>query len=329
MLENKIEAFPLKVREPATVDTCLGKSIGEYIADVLLANSLTLEHRDVLVVVSKLVSIFEGRIVKLSEIEPSLKARVIGKAFSKNPKKVELILREGRIQFIFPMRQIYKIPSLRARYSTCTADPEGFAKIREERGETLMVRTNGVLLDDAGIDFSNVPAGSVALLPIDANASASEIRRSVHQATGKEIAVIVTDSAGVFGKLGTQDIALGCAGLDPINRNCIADDVFGNREGGDLELVADSLAALSGLLVGQNDEAIPMCLIRGLAYQPEKEEGGMKVVAYPPGVLVQSVFLTALNTIFYYFLHILTLPFGTRKDTSKRLRQTPDERWPD
>ncbi|MGZ7115803.1 MAG: coenzyme F420-0:L-glutamate ligase [Halobacteriota archaeon] len=115
MLENRIEAYALEVREPATVDTCLGKSIGEYIADVLSANRLTLEDRDVLVVVSKLVSIFEGRIIKLSEIKPSLEARAIGKAFSKDPRKVELILGEGRIRAVLPVNQIIGIPALRAR----------------------------------------------------------------------------------------------------------------------------------------------------------------------------------------------------------------------
>lgn len=325
MPENRIEAYPLKVREPATVDTCAGKSIGEYIADVLSANSLTLEDRDVLVVVSKLVSIFEGRIIRLSEIKPSLKARVIGKAFSKNPEKVELILREGRVQFIFPMKQIYKIPSLWARFLTCTDDPELLADDFESRGALLMVKTRGVLLDDSGIDTSNVPKGCVALLPIDANASAREIRRSVCQATGKEVAVIVTDSAAVIGKLGTQDIALGCAGLDPVSRNIICDDVFGREGGGgNMELIADSLAALSGLLVGKSDEAIPLCLVRGFAYNPEKEEGGMNVVAYPRGVLLRGAFLIAITTVFYYVLHILTLPFGPRKEANKR--QTPDEK---
>ena len=189
-----------------------------------------------------------------------------------------------------------------------------------------MVNTNGVLLDDAGMDRSNTPEGWATLLPVDADTSATEIRRSVCEATGKKIGVIVSDTKAVLGKLGTQDTALGCAGLDPISRDCALPDVFGNPNMGGVELIADSLAALGGLLMGQADEATPICLIRGFAYKPEKEEGGMKVVAYPRGVLLRSVFLIALATVFYYLLHILTLPFASSKKTSERLGQIPDEK---
>jgi coenzyme F420-0:L-glutamate ligase/coenzyme F420-1:gamma-L-glutamate ligase len=313
MPDNRVEAYPLKVHEPATVGTCAEKSFGDYIGDVLSANSLALEDRDVLVVASKLVSIFEGRIVWISGIKPSLKARLVGKAFGKDPKKVELVLGEGPVQGVIPMKQIYKIPSLWARLSVCSDHPKEMASFFNDYSATFMVKTNDILLDDAGIDVSNVPAGCAALLPIDANASAREIRRSVCEATGKEIAVIVTDTSGVLGKLGGQDIALGCAGLDPLSRDYASEDVFGNLEGGGIVLIADSLAALGGLLMGQGDEATPICLIRGFAYQPEKEEGGMKIVFYPRGVVLRSAVLVVFATVFYYLLHVLTLPFGSRK----------------
>ena len=101
--------------------------------DVLSANNLALEDHDVLVMISKLVSVFEGRLVKLSEIKPSLRARLVGKAFRKDPEKVELILGEGRVQVVFP-QQIYKIPSLWARLSTCTDDPKALADDFERGG---------------------------------------------------------------------------------------------------------------------------------------------------------------------------------------------------
>jgi coenzyme F420-0:L-glutamate ligase/coenzyme F420-1:gamma-L-glutamate ligase len=82
MPAKRIEAYPLKVYESATVDTCAGKSICDYIVDAVSANSLALEDHDVLVVISKLVSVFEGRTIKISTIKPSLKARLIGKAFN-------------------------------------------------------------------------------------------------------------------------------------------------------------------------------------------------------------------------------------------------------
>ena len=312
MPDKRIEAYPLKVREPATVDTCAGKSIGRYILDALSANSLALEDRDILVVASKLVSIFEGRTVGISEIKPSLKARLIGKAFSKDPKKVELVLGEGQVQAVVPLKQICKIPSMWAKLSAFTRDPKTLHRWYNSNSAAFMVKTNGVLLDDAGIDLSNVSGGYASLPPIDADASASEIRRSVREATGKEIAIIVTDTANLLGKLGSQDIALGCAGFDPVGRDSAALDVFGRPKMA-MELIAHPLGALGGLLMGQTNEATPICLIRGFAYNPEKEEGGIKILSYPRGVLVRSAFFVVSATFFYYLLHVLSLPLGTRK----------------
>ena len=227
---------------------------------------------------------------------------------------MELVLREGPVQAVVPLKQIGRIPSLWAKLSTFTPDPKTLDRLYKSYSAAFMVKTHGVLLDDAGIDFSNAPEGSVSLLPIDADTSAGEIRQSLSRATGKEIAVIITDTAGVPGKLGGQDIALGCSGLDPVGRNYAAPDIFGNPKMGGLELITDPLAALGGLLMGQTNEATPMCLIRGFVYEPEKEEGGQKILSYPRGVLARCAIFIVFATIFYYFLHVLTLPLGSRKN---------------
>ncbi len=318
MPKKRVEAYPLKVRELATVDTCAGKPIGDYIVEVLSANSLTLEDRDVLVIASKLVSVFEGRTIRISQINPSLRARLIGKAFSKDQKKLELILREGRVQGVVPMKQIHKIPSMWAKLSAFTHDPEGLDRMYDTYSTAFMVKRNGVLLDDAGIDVSNVPEGCAALLPIDADVSAEKIRGSVCRATGKEVAVIVTDTSSVLGKVGGQDIALGCAGLDPRGGNSTELDAFGQPLRASLQLIADPLAGLGGLLMGQGAEATPICLIRGYEYSSESEEEGMKAVFYPRGTMLRSALLVVLATVFYYLLYVLTLPFGPRKETNQR-----------
>jgi coenzyme F420-0:L-glutamate ligase / coenzyme F420-1:gamma-L-glutamate ligase len=153
-----------------------------------------------------------------------------------------------------------------------------------------------------------------SLLPVDADASARELRESLYLATRKQIAVIITDTASVFGKLGGQDIALGCAGLDPVGRNYAAPDVFGNPKMGGLELIADPLAGLSGWLMGQTDQATPICLIRGFEYKPEIEEGrGIKILSYPAGVMSRSILFVALATLFYYLVHVLILPLRSSK----------------
>jgi coenzyme F420-0:L-glutamate ligase / coenzyme F420-1:gamma-L-glutamate ligase len=305
---KKIEAYPIKVSSPATVDNCSVTPVCAYILGALSENGLALENRDILVVTSKLVSIFEGRTIELAGINPSLRARLFGKVFGKDPKKMELILRQGRVRAVVPMKWIGKIASMWDRLSACTGNPDTLRRLYNRYSAAFMAGTHGVLLDDAGIDLSNAPDGWASLLPEDADESAKNIRSGIYHSTGKDIAVIITDTAAAPFKLGGRDIALGCAGIDPLGRQYAAPDVFGNPKMGGLDLIADPLAGLGGLIMGQTNEATPLCLIRGYVFQEEREAGGMKVCSYPRDALWQSCIYVMAATALYYILYLLSLP---------------------
>ena len=301
---NKIEGYPLTVSEPATMASCASKSISTYILDAITANGLSFEDHDILIVASKLVSIFEDRTIEMRRITPSIRARLVGMVFGKDPIKVELILSEGQVQAVVPLRWIGQIPSMWAKLAAFAHDSYALERLYKSYSVAFMMKTQGVLLDDGGIDLSNAPEGWASLLPVDANASAQRIRAALREQTQKDIAIIITDTAAVPGKMGGQDIAIGCAGLDPVGRHYAAPDVFGNPKMGGLELVADPLAGVGGLLMGQTNESIPLCVIRGFSYAAEAEEGGLRSshipVAYSRGVLFILLWLQLLIISFLW-----------------------------
>src|SRR5712691_4270294 len=167
---------------------------GDDLAAIALAayaaSGLAPADGDVLVVAQKIVSKAEDRIVDVSTVEPSERAIALAAEVEKDPRLVEVILSESR-------RIVRHRPNL---------------VIAEHR--------RGWVMANAGIDHSNVAPddGSerVLLLPLDPDGSAEALRRSLAQATGKRIAVIISDSFGRPFRRGTVGIALGAAGLPAV-----------------------------------------------------------------------------------------------------------------
>lgn len=189
---------------------------------------------DIVVIAQKIVSKAEGRRRDLADVTPSPEAVALGTRLDREPALVELILRES------------------ARV------------IRSDR--VLIVETHGGLVcANAGIDSSNVgPEGGVLLLPEDPDASARRIRSEIDEATGTRPAVVVADSFGRPWRVGQAEVAIGCAGLDPL-----ADERGrADRDGRNLEATviatADELAAAADLVRGKAD-GVPAALIRGRA----------------------------------------------------------------
>jgi len=139
----------------------------------------------------------------------------------------------------------------------------------------LIVETNdGWICANAGIDSSNLPGdgGTVALLPVDADASARRIRAEIGAAVGSAPAVVVADSFGRPWRLGQADVAIGCAGITAI------DDWRGRRDaqGGELSATAISVAdqaAGAADLVREKDSAVPGAVISGLDRLVTLEDG--------------------------------------------------------
>lgn len=307
---RRVEVFPMKVSEPATVETCKDVPIGRYLLNALSGNGLDVQDRDIVVVTSKLVSIFEGRTVRMDTVKPSVRSRIIGWFFRKDPRKIELLLSEGPVGLVVPLNRIGRIPAMWAQLSACAEDPGTLERMYRDYSAAFMVRVHGTILDDAGIDASNTPKRIVSMLPVDPCGSAKRIRDEIRSLTGREVAVVITDTASVLGRIGGQDVALGFSGIDPLGRHYAAPDVFGNPKMGGLELIVDPIAAMAGLVMGQTSEATPVCLFRGYPYQPERQEAAVGLITYPKSVMFRSVALTVFSTIGYHIVSFLTLPFG-------------------
>jgi coenzyme F420-0:L-glutamate ligase/coenzyme F420-1:gamma-L-glutamate ligase len=219
---------------------------GDDVAE-LIAASVALEDRDVVVVAHKVVSKAEGRVVQLAEVEPS--AQALDLAADEDPRRLEVILRES-------------------------------ARVVRTRPPLVIAETrHGFVCASAGVDGSNAPApDSVVLLPVDPDASAARLRERLHELTGAEVAVIVSDSFGRAWRQGTTDVAIGCAGLRPLL------DLHGERDAVGYELhatviaVADELAGAAELVRGKLD-GVPAAVIRG--FEP-RGEGTARELVIPP-----------------------------------------------
>lgn len=132
----------------------------------------------------------------------------------------------------------------------------------------------GLVMAAAGIDNSNVPAGSIALLPRDPDASARALREAIAERTGRNVAVVVTDTAGRAWRLGQSDIAIGCAGISPLIGYDGARDRHGNELAVTAPAVADEIAGAAELVATKLGNR-PLVLLRGLAEQvlPAGEHG--------------------------------------------------------
>lgn len=223
---SRIPGFPLV--EP-------GADLADLIARALRAAGELPRAGDVVAIAQKVVSKAEGRIVQLATVEPSVRAREIAAEADKDPRVVELILRESR------------------------------SVIRVSRGVIITEHNTGVILANAGIDRSNLRDSNDAalLLPVDPDASAAQLRQRLQSEFGVPVGVIITDSIGRAWRLGTVGTAIGCAGVLALNDLRGQADLFGRQLQVSEVAVADSLASAAVLVMGEAAEGTPLVLIRG------------------------------------------------------------------
>jgi coenzyme F420-0:L-glutamate ligase/coenzyme F420-1:gamma-L-glutamate ligase len=188
---------------------------------------------DVLVLAHKAVSKAEGRVRALAEVEPTERAKRLASEHGKDPRHLQVVLDESR------------------------------EVLRAERGIIICVTHHGFVCANAGVDASNAPAPeTVIMLPRDPDASARALRARLHQLSGHRPGVVITDSFGRAWRTGQSDIAIGCAGIAPL------DDWRGRHDRAGRELhatvlaVADELAAAADL-ARSKDGGEPAILIRG------------------------------------------------------------------
>jgi coenzyme F420-0:L-glutamate ligase/coenzyme F420-1:gamma-L-glutamate ligase len=215
-----------------------GDSVG-----ALIAARAELEDGDVVVISQKVVSKAEGRIRKLSAVLPGAEARKLAAVLGKEPAMVELILSESN------------------------------EVLRAERGVLIVETVQGLICANAGIDSSNLPEPDTAcLLPEDPDASARRIRGEIAAATGARVAVVVSDSFGRAWRLGQAEVAVGCAGLAPLDDWRGRPDAGGRRLEATLIAIADQVASAADL-VRDKDSGIPAAIVSGLGRHVTAEDG--------------------------------------------------------
>ena len=152
-------------------------------------------------------------------------------------------------------------------------------RVVAERGATRIVETrHGLVLAAAGVDASNVPQGTVALLPVDPDASARAIRDGLRDRRGVDVAVLVTDTVGRPWRTGLTDIAIGAAGIAALDDLRGSTDPHGNTLEMTVTAVADEISAAADLVKGKTRGA-PVAVVRGLAFA--RDDTGARVMVRP------------------------------------------------
>ena len=226
-----------------------GDDIARIVVDAAARQQTPLETGDVVVLSQKIVSKSEGRLLRLSEITPSPMAATFAAELGRDPRLIEVILRESR------------------------------RVVRMDRGVLVTETRHGWVCANAGVDQSNVDADVVALLPVDPDGSARAFRDAVRTQTRAEVHVIVADTFGRPWREGLVNIAIGVAGFAPILSYLGQQDPAGRPLQATILAVADELAGAAEPVMGKLDR-IPAALVRGLTLQASEE--GSKALLRDP-----------------------------------------------
>jgi len=210
---------------------------GDDLAE-LIAGAFALADGDIVVITSKIVSKAEGCQVELADVEPSEFARTWAPQWDKDPRVVEVVLRESR-------------------------------RVVRQVGPVLITETrHGFVCANAGVDQSSSGgSGRVLTLPVDPDASA-RLARAGFAAAGVDVAVVVTDTFGRPWREGQTDVAIGVAGIAPLRSYIGEHDPHGHEYRVQELCVADELASAAELVKG-NTSRVPVAVVRGYAWAPD------------------------------------------------------------
>jgi coenzyme F420-0:L-glutamate ligase/coenzyme F420-1:gamma-L-glutamate ligase len=203
-----------------------------------------LRDGDIVVVCQKIVSKSEGRIVRLSEVEPGEKARSFAKKYEKDAAMVELAMREAT------------------------------EVLRMNDGHLITATAKGFVAANSGIDRSNqATADEATLLPLDSDASAEALREKLSHRFGAKIAVVVTDTFGRPWRLGQIDFAIGAAGMKVLDDHIGRGDWTGRVLEHTVIAVADQVAAAAGMVMAKAG-GVPAVVVRGFDWEAGGENAG-------------------------------------------------------
>jgi coenzyme F420-0:L-glutamate ligase / coenzyme F420-1:gamma-L-glutamate ligase len=228
-----LEVIPV----PGLPDVKAGDDLAWLILDALRKIHVSLRNDDILVVKQKVVSKSEGRLVKLATVTPGRKATALAKKEGKDPKLVELVLREA------------------------------VRVVRAGHGVIITETRHGFVCANSGVDQSNVGGGFAALLPLDPDKSARGLRRRLEDMSSRRLAVIVTDTFGRPWRRGQTDVAIGCSGINPLVSYAGKKDAFGYELRVTEPAIVDEIAGAAELSIGKLAR-IPAAIVRGVEFVP-------------------------------------------------------------
>jgi coenzyme F420-0:L-glutamate ligase/coenzyme F420-1:gamma-L-glutamate ligase len=246
---GRLEAIAL-VGIPEVVE---GDHVAALIGDAIERTEgvLPLRPDDVLVVTQKIVSKAEGAVVDLTTVEPRPEAVSFAERFDRDPRQIEVVLREAR------------------------------RVVRMEHGVLITETPHGFICANGGVDASNVGPESghlVTLLPRDPDGSAARIRAATSERFGTDVAVIISDSFGRPWRWGIVDVAIGIAGLEPLEDLRGVEDADGRVMKSTVRAVADEIASAAELVLGKT-AGRPAAVIRGA--RPRRGEGSVRDLVMP------------------------------------------------
>jgi coenzyme F420-0:L-glutamate ligase/coenzyme F420-1:gamma-L-glutamate ligase len=212
-----------------------GDDLPGLILDAVRAENLELIDGDIIVVSQKIVSKAEGLLVDISTVKPSRRAINFSRRTRKDPRLVELILRDSK--------------------KVVRADPQAL----------VVQRRNGFVCINAGVDKSNVRGPTVySRLPEDADSSSNQLRSQLEKLSGRKLGVMVADTYSRPFRVGQVEFAIGVSGIEPIVDYRGQKDLFGYELRYKFVALADEVAAAAELVMGQGTEQVPVAIVRGL-----------------------------------------------------------------
>lgn len=228
-----------------------GDDLVGFTLDSLNSMGLSPEDKDIYVYSHVIVSRSEGKLVDLNDVEPSQAAINYAEFTGKDPKIVEVVLRESR------------------------------AIRRMAPGVIIAETHHGFVCANAGVDKSNVPGETiVAPLPDDPDRSAIDIRLSLKERTGRNVGVIICDTHGRPHRDGEVNVTIGASGFEVIRDRRGEKDLFGYELKVKRTAVADELASAAELVIGQSNEAVPAALIRGYDLELSEDSNASQLVRH-------------------------------------------------
>jgi coenzyme F420-0:L-glutamate ligase/coenzyme F420-1:gamma-L-glutamate ligase len=225
-----------------------GDDLPGIIYDAAERQKTPLENDDIVVVTSKVVSLAEGRTVDFGTVEPSRFAKTIANDLDKDPRQVEVVLRETK------------------------------SIVRMAQNHLIVETRHGFVCANAGVDKSNVKGENiVCTLPENPDLSSRKIREGLKKIGGINVAVLISDTFGRSLRAGVANVAIGVAGLSPILDYRGKTDMYGYKLRVTQIAVADELAASAELVMGKTNW-IPAVIVRGYAYKKSEKSTAKELI---------------------------------------------------